>query len=100
MVDNMERVTVQTPLGTVTLEHSGTKAVAKGDDLALDWWQRRVDGILFGAQGHIFNTDDCDICDVLEAAASAVGRENITASKKAVADATQQVRSTPKGAIP
>jgi hypothetical protein len=96
----MERVTIQTPLGTVTLEHSGTKAVAKGDALPLDWWQRRVDNILFGAHGHVFNANDCDICDVIEAAASAVGRENIAVSKAAITQATRQIRSTPEGAIP
>ena len=96
----MERVTVQTPLGPISLDHSGTKAVAKGDALPLSWWNQRVNSVLFGAHGHVFSPNDCDICDVLEAAASAVGRENVTASKKALANAARQIRSTPKGAIP
>lgn len=96
----MERVTVQTPLGTVTLDHTGTRATVKGEALPLSWWNRQVNSVLFGAQGHVFDPNDCDICDVLQAAYSAVGRENVTASKTAIDKARQQVRSVPTGAIP
>jgi hypothetical protein len=96
----MEQVTLKTPLGFVALEHSGTKASAKGDELALSWWERRMAEGLFGVHGHIFNVDDCDICDVIAAAQSAVGAENVHASEAALRLAIHQTRATPQGAIP
>jgi hypothetical protein len=96
----MERVTVTTPLGPVVLEHRGNQVAAKGDDIPLSWWQLKVDGVLFGAQGHIFYPKDCDLCDVLAAAASVVGPDNVTASASARAQAAAQLRTTPEGAIP
>ena len=96
----MDRVTVTTPLGPVVLEHSGTRAKALGDSLALDWWRRRVEESPFGAQGHIYSPDDCDVCDVIAVALTAVGSDNVTASKTTRARAIAQLRTTPKGAIP
>jgi hypothetical protein len=96
----MERITLTTPLGPVTLKHQGDRITATGDELPLGWWQLKVDGILFGAQGHLFDPGDCDLCDVLAAAASAVGPDNVTATPKARALATAQLRTTPEGAIP
>ena len=95
----MDRVTVKTPLGPVVLEHSGTRAKAFGDSLALDWWRRRVDDAPFGAQGHAYNPDNCDICDVIAVVLAAVGSDNANISEAAAAKASRQLRSTPKGAI-
>lgn len=96
----MEQVTLKTPLGFVALEHSGAKATAKGDELALSWWERRLAEGLYGVHGHVFSLDDCDICDVIAAAHLAVGPDNVHASQQAIDLATHQIRSTPKGAIP
>ena len=96
----MDRVTVTTPLGPVVLEHSGTRAKALGDSLALDWWRRRVEESPFGAQGHIYSPDNCDVCDVIAVALTAVGSDNVTASKTTRARASAQLRTTPKGATP
>jgi hypothetical protein len=95
----MDRVIVTTPLGPVVLEHSGTRAKALGDSLALDWWRRRVEESPFGAQGHAYNPNDCDICDVIAVALTAVGSDKVKASEAATAKAAKQLRSTPKGAI-
>jgi hypothetical protein len=81
------------------LEHSGTRAKALGDSLALDWWRRRVEESPFGAQGHAYNPNDCDICDVIAVALTAVGSDKVKASEAATAKAAKQLRSTPKGAI-
>ena len=96
----MDRVIVTTPLGPVVLEHSGTRAKALGDSLALDWWRRRVEESPFGAQGHAYNPNDCDICDVIAVALTAVGSDNVTASKATRARASAQIRTTPADAIP
>jgi hypothetical protein len=95
----MERIEIQTPLGLVTLEHRGVGITATGDELPLDWWTGQTDSILYGGHGHVFYPNDCDICDVLIAAASAVGEENVTASLKAHAQAAAQLK-TPTGVKP
>lgn len=96
----MERVTVQTPLGPISLDHSGTKAVALGQVMPLTWWREQLDRGLFGGHGHSFRMDDCDICDVLSAAIQAVGKDAVIASDAAFAKAAKQLQSTPKGALP
>jgi hypothetical protein len=96
----MDRVVVTTPLGPLTIEHQGTVVTVKGEELPLDWWQLRVQQGIFGAQGHVFHPGDCDLCDVIAAATSLVGPENVAASKAARARATAQLNTTPEGAIP
>ena len=96
----MERVTVTTPLGPVVLEHRGNQVAAKGDELALDWWSRRVQDAPFGAQGHFYDPTDCDICDVIAVALTAVGSDSVTIPATAASKAAQQLQSTPKGATP
>lgn len=95
----MDRVTVTTPLGLVTLEHSGTAVRVIGENLAVDWWHRRVADAPFGAQGHLYHPNDCDICDVIAVALTAVGSENVDVPKAAAGKAAKQLRSTPKGAL-
>lgn len=95
----MDQITLETPLGSVILEHQGNQLSAKGDELPLSWWELRADGVLFGAQGHVFYPNDCDLCDVLAAAISVAGPDNVTASDTIRARARAQLRTTPEGAI-
>lgn len=96
----MDTIRVSTPLGWLTIEHSGTKAKAFGQVMPLAWWREQLDRGLFGGHGHSFRMDDCDICDLLSAAIQAVGKDAVIASDAAFAKAAKQLQSTPKGALP
>lgn len=68
---------VNTGLGPLRLDHSGTTCTASGSDGAMTRWQEvQLDG-LYGAFGHILHLDDCMASDVAIALITSFGKTNV-----------------------
>lgn len=92
---------VNTGLGSLRLDHSGTRCSASGSEGALARWQEaQLDG-LYGAFGHILQLDDCLASDVAIALVTSFGRENVQwdeASQTAIN--SEMAIAIPEGAVP
>lgn len=68
---------VNTGLGSLRLDLSGTSVTASGGDGALARWQEMQLNGLYGAFGHILRPEDCLASDLSIALITAFGRENV-----------------------
>ena len=66
----------------------------------MSWWEHRVREGLYGIHGHVFHMGDCDLCDLVAAATSAVGEDAIDVSQGVLDRAASQARQTPADALP
>lgn len=68
---------VNTGLGPLRIDHSGSSCVASGSEGAMARWQDvQLDG-LYGAFGHVLHLDDCLASDIAIALTSSFGKANV-----------------------
>lgn len=96
----MDRFFVETKLGGLTFTHDQNRVQVTGDRDARADWQYRYGEVLYGAFGHIFDVDDCAVCDVLQALLASYGSQSLVISKLTEAKCRKELRSIPPDAIP
>lgn len=96
----MDEFFVATKLGKLTFTHDQSRVQVTGDMDARADWQYRYGEVLYGAFGHIFNVNDCAVCDVLQVLLTSYGSQSLVTSKLTEAKCRKELRSTPPGAIP
>lgn len=92
---------VNTGLGPLRLDHSGSSCVAGGSEGAMARWQDvQLDG-LYGAFGHVLRLDDCLASDVAVALISSFGKSNVQWDDQTQAALDKEMAAElPEGAVP
>ena len=93
----MLNITITTPLGDIEIQHSKQIAKAIGSKDAVEFWNNDVKEGLFGVHGHLFDKDNCDIADVINAAVDSVGLLNVKIPEKSRLQAVEDLKSYPTG---
>lgn len=76
----MTGITVLTPIGVLSFDHSERVATPSGDPAALATWQDAMDAGQYGLYGHIFDPADCFVSDLHAALLTVYGAESVAAS--------------------
>jgi hypothetical protein len=73
-------ITVLTPIGVLSFDHSEMVATPSGDPAALATWQDAMDAGQYGLYGHIFDPSACLVSDLHAVLVSVYGPESVAAS--------------------
>ena len=98
----MLTITITTLLGDIEIQHSKQTAKAVGSTDAVELWNIDVKDGLFGVHGHVFDSQNCDIADVISAAIESVGLSNVKVPEKSRLQAVKDLESypDPKDSLP
>ena len=96
----MDVFEVKAKLGGLTFTHDQNRVTVKGGVDALADWRYRYGDVLYGAFGHIFDANNCSVCDVFQALLASYGSQSLVVSKLTEAKCRKELGSIPFGFIP